>query len=238
MSDVDCTICTEEFENPVTLECTHKYCFKCIYSWRENSCPLCRKKICDKVIVKENDVSMVQLVDRMRSLRDEEVESMRRMAEQYKKQTSTCYFTVVLFTVVIISFFYWTHAFIIYDHKIQLMEKIKNNQTDMISWITEPIDLFIRIGKSEIPKVGHCCIGNDKWGLFCNRKNSTILQELGRTFSCVMETVLVAQSGNVKRCDQDNMKEGEVTLFGLFLGTMSFTVVVLLFAFVEQQNLF
>lgn len=43
----DCPVCLTELANPITLMCTHYFCFVCISTWlkKQNSCPLCKKEI-------------------------------------------------------------------------------------------------------------------------------------------------------------------------------------------------
>lgn len=46
-SDKECSICSEEFDNPIKLVCGHVYCFLCLKGSMLNQtieCPLCRKK--------------------------------------------------------------------------------------------------------------------------------------------------------------------------------------------------
>ena len=44
----ECPICYNDKDNNVHLECNHKFCSSCIKRWlteKEDSCPICRKKI-------------------------------------------------------------------------------------------------------------------------------------------------------------------------------------------------
>jgi len=48
---VDCSICTQAYNDPRSLPCIHSYCFKCIADWCKDkqpgdkvACPLCRKE--------------------------------------------------------------------------------------------------------------------------------------------------------------------------------------------------
>ena len=42
-----CPICRDIFTNKLTLECTHEFCYKCIYEWhithKQKFCPVCRQ---------------------------------------------------------------------------------------------------------------------------------------------------------------------------------------------------
>lgn len=40
---VECPICYEDMQNKLTLRCGHTFCIKCLKSWRDSSCPHCRK---------------------------------------------------------------------------------------------------------------------------------------------------------------------------------------------------
>lgn len=42
-----CTICYDNYENPIMLDCTHVYCGHCLMSWMRsgNACPTCRAPI-------------------------------------------------------------------------------------------------------------------------------------------------------------------------------------------------
>ncbi len=49
-NDHICAICLETIKDkciPTELECSHCYCYVCIYRWKNknNNCPICRKKI-------------------------------------------------------------------------------------------------------------------------------------------------------------------------------------------------
>ena len=56
-TDEECGICLDALANPVALPCSHKFCSKCLDSWRSKygargdkekigrACPLCREKI-------------------------------------------------------------------------------------------------------------------------------------------------------------------------------------------------
>lgn len=44
----ECPICYNDKDNNVCLDCNHKFCNSCIKRWlteKEDSCPICRKKI-------------------------------------------------------------------------------------------------------------------------------------------------------------------------------------------------
>eukprot|EP00536_Pseudo-nitzschia_multiseries_P003387 jgi/Psemu1/185752/e_gw1.52.23.1 len=50
--DNECAICQDVLQEPVTLPCNHRYCLKCLESWRcrhvldkQKTCPQCRSKI-------------------------------------------------------------------------------------------------------------------------------------------------------------------------------------------------
>jgi SNF2 family DNA or RNA helicase len=54
LSDKNCPICYDIYENPSALECTHTFCARCIVDWiktNHNSCPECRHPINNDKIV-------------------------------------------------------------------------------------------------------------------------------------------------------------------------------------------
>ena len=51
-----CVICQDNFEKPITLDCSHIFCEKCISEWLKQStlCPLCKKRVPNSGV--ENDI--------------------------------------------------------------------------------------------------------------------------------------------------------------------------------------
>jgi SNF2 family DNA or RNA helicase len=47
LQEKQCTICYENYTNPIMLDCTHVYCGQCLMSWMRagNACPTCRAPI-------------------------------------------------------------------------------------------------------------------------------------------------------------------------------------------------
>lgn len=45
-ADDSCSVCQDDFQRPIMLDCGHMFCEECISSWfaRENTCPICRAK--------------------------------------------------------------------------------------------------------------------------------------------------------------------------------------------------
>jgi E3 ubiquitin-protein ligase RNFT1 len=44
--DPNCSICSDEFNTPIILDCQHIFCNECISRWflNEKTCPICRKE--------------------------------------------------------------------------------------------------------------------------------------------------------------------------------------------------
>ena len=47
LEEKQCTICYDNYTNPIMLDCTHVYCGKCLMTWMRtgNACPTCRSPI-------------------------------------------------------------------------------------------------------------------------------------------------------------------------------------------------
>jgi hypothetical protein len=57
-----CSICLEEFNDPVTTNCRHQFCRTCLYEWFEKGkrdCPMCRGSVSD---ITEEDFQIFRLV--------------------------------------------------------------------------------------------------------------------------------------------------------------------------------
>lgn len=83
LSEKQCAICMDKYENPILLECTHVFCGACIIQWiRQNThrmlCPTCRlpihcKKLTAIVAQKQSDVQTAQLQEREQMLNKEDM---------------------------------------------------------------------------------------------------------------------------------------------------------------------
>lgn len=49
MDDLNCTICFQMLNEPITTNCGHSYCHKCAYDWyfkyKNFNCPTCRRTL-------------------------------------------------------------------------------------------------------------------------------------------------------------------------------------------------
>ncbi|KAM6951494.1 E3 ubiquitin-protein ligase TRIM65-like [Aplochiton taeniatus] len=70
---VDCPICLERLQDPVTIPCGHSYCMGCIeVCWHQKdqqglySCPLCRKRFGHRPALETNSV-LAEVVERLRN---------------------------------------------------------------------------------------------------------------------------------------------------------------------------
>ena len=57
MTEDKCSICMENIKGECYITpCNHKYHEECIDKWKErnNTCPMCREKICEEKISDEN----------------------------------------------------------------------------------------------------------------------------------------------------------------------------------------
>lgn len=70
----NCSICMDNVENPVMLECTHLYCGRCIFQWvkTNKNCPYCRMPIdrYDKIIAIVNEKKEYEQIDEIYTKED------------------------------------------------------------------------------------------------------------------------------------------------------------------------
>lgn len=47
LPEKECSICQDEFKEPIRLPCNHIYCEQCISEWldQETTCPMCRAQV-------------------------------------------------------------------------------------------------------------------------------------------------------------------------------------------------
>lgn len=71
-----CSICIEQFEQPMVTPCGHQFCKECILGWlsSKNTCPMCRKNITTNQLQSKSQVE--------RSLQEQRKESKKRTREQ------------------------------------------------------------------------------------------------------------------------------------------------------------
>jgi len=92
--ELKCTICNEVFFSPMTVNCGHVFCGRCLNEWKHKcptqmaNCPLCRTEIKDsnRSLYLENLIDLLFTVDV-----DEQVEKKRQalILERKASQTST-----------------------------------------------------------------------------------------------------------------------------------------------------
>ncbi|KAL0272444.1 UNVERIFIED_CONTAM: hypothetical protein PYX00_005407 [Menopon gallinae] len=76
-SELQCSVCSELFVTPITLNCSHTFCKYCIETWKKKkkNCPICRKKI-----TSENRLLVIDnYIDRMVENLSDEFKARRKI---------------------------------------------------------------------------------------------------------------------------------------------------------------
>lgn len=126
-----CTICLEKIKNSTTIPCNHTFCFECVIKWldEKDSCPICRKKT---PFIKNPSLPRISYF----------------IHEINRRYTFRQLFTITLGISILLISLIWCNLSDLYNYKIDLYERIKNNQTGI--WLIDKEFNYIMIEKDSL----------------------------------------------------------------------------------------